>query len=167
VSGVSLPSAVSLAKQRSTQRLGIVPKTGTSSVRKTRKSPLNTETNLNSTFMPPKSLVDLEIYRLAKELNRASYPVLAKISSFAYRNQMMRSSLSIPSNIAEGYGRHSKASFLLYLRYSMGSLYEFQLQLELAADNGVMEKEDATRLIENCDELIAKMTNYMKWLKKL
>jgi four helix bundle protein len=116
--------------------------------------------------MPPKSLTDLEIYRLAKELNRRSYPVLAKISSFAYRNQMMRSSLSVPSNIAEGYGRHSKASFHLFLRYSMGSIYEFQLQLELAADNGVIKKEDAAQLIESCDELIAKMTNYMKWLKK-
>ena len=48
----------------------------------------------------------------------------------------------------------------------MGSIYEFQLQLELAADNGVIKKEDAAQLIESCDELIAKMTNYMKWLKK-
>lgn len=49
----------------------------------------------------------------------------------------------------------------------MGSIYEFQLQLELAGDNGVIKKVDAARLIEDCDELIAKMTNYMKWLRKL
>ena len=46
--------------------------------------------------------------------------------------QLRRSAVSIPSNIAEGYGRGSTNDYVRFLQISRGSLYEMQTQLEIA-----------------------------------
>ncbi|MHC4414875.1 MAG: four helix bundle protein [Planctomycetota bacterium] len=53
---------------------------------------------------------------------------------FGLRMQMRRSAVSIPSNIAEGYARWSRADYLRHLRIAQGSLAELMTQLELALD---------------------------------
>jgi len=45
---------------------------------------------------------------------------------------MRRSAVSIPSNIAEGYGRRSTNDYLRFLQIAMGSVYELQTQMEIA-----------------------------------
>ncbi|MBS1702239.1 MAG: four helix bundle protein [Armatimonadetes bacterium] len=51
---------------------------------------------------------------------------------FVLSAQMRRAALSIPSNIAEGYGRGTKQDYARFLDISMGSLRELQTQLEVA-----------------------------------
>ena len=46
--------------------------------------------------------------------------------------QIRRSAISIPSNIAEGYGRNSKKDYIRFLQIAKGSLYELKTQLEIA-----------------------------------
>lgn len=53
---------------------------------------------------------------------------------FGLTSQIKRSSVSIPSNIAEGYGRSSRKEYVRFLEIARGSLYEFQTQLEIAAN---------------------------------
>ena len=51
---------------------------------------------------------------------------------FGLSSQIRRSSISIPSNIAEGYGRNSTKDYIRFLQISKGSLYELQTQLEIS-----------------------------------
>ena len=47
-------------------------------------------------------------------------------------SQIRRSSVSVPSNIAEGYGRNSSGDYVRFLQIASGSLYELQTQLEIS-----------------------------------
>lgn len=63
---------------------------------------------------------------------RELFKVMTKDDKFSIGQQMLRSSVSISSNIAEGVGRDSSPKMLLtYLGYSKGSLYEFKSQLTI------------------------------------
>jgi four helix bundle protein len=46
-------------------------------------------------------------------------------------NQIRRSAVSIPSNIAEGYGRHATGDYKRFLQIAVGSLFELQTQIAL------------------------------------
>ena len=51
---------------------------------------------------------------------------------YGLTSQIRRSAVSIPSNIAEGYGRNSTGDYIRFLQIASGSLYEFQTQLEIS-----------------------------------
>lgn len=64
-----------------------------------------------------------EVYLLSKTLPKDEQYVLVP--------QLRRSAVSVPSNIAEGYGRRSTGDYIRFLQISRGSLYELQTQLEI------------------------------------
>jgi four helix bundle protein len=55
---------------------------------------------------------------------------------YALTSQLRRSAISIPSNIAEGYGRRSCGDYKRFLNVSMGSLFELETQMLLAKELG-------------------------------
>ncbi len=59
----------------------------------------------------------------------AAFPDAEK---FALVAQMRRCAVSIPSNIAEGYGRRSSRDYSRFLQIAIGSVYELQTQLEIS-----------------------------------
>ena len=75
---------------------------------------------------------DLEVWKRGCNLAVDVHVAWAESKDFALRNQMERSSLSIPSNIAEGCERDSTAEFINFLRYSKGSCGELRTQLYVA-----------------------------------
>jgi len=96
------------------------------------------------------------VYRITKQ-----FP---KEESFGLVSQMQRCAVSIPSNIAEGYGRHSTGDYVRFLQIAMGSVYELQTQLEIAHNLEYVSKEifsvnyESTREIERMlSSLIAKL----------
>jgi four helix bundle protein len=68
----------------------------------------------------------LRVYRLTQD-----FP---DDERFGLISQMRRCSVSIPSNIAEGFGRHATGDYLRFLAIALGSTYELQTQLRLAMD---------------------------------
>ena len=75
---------------------------------------------------------DLEVWKRGCNLTVDIHVALAESKDFALRGQMERSSLSIPSNIAEGAERDSTPEFIRFLRYSKGSCGELRTQLYVA-----------------------------------
>ncbi len=69
-------------------------------------------------------LITTNIYNSTKQ-----FP---KEEIFGLTSQIRRCAVSIPSNIAEGYGRDSNKEYLRFLNISIGSLFEMQTQLEIA-----------------------------------
>ena len=51
---------------------------------------------------------------------------------YALTSQLRRCAISIPSNIAEGYGRNSTGDYKRFLQIAAGSIFELQTQLEIA-----------------------------------
>ena len=78
---------------------------------------------------------------------------------FALTSQLRRSAVSIPSNIAEGYGRGSKPDYVRFLQIARGSLFEAQTQLELATQLR-FHPADSTEIQEILHE-IERMLNSM------
>ncbi len=75
---------------------------------------------------------DLEVWKRGCNLAVDVHVALAESKDFALRGQMERSSLSIPSNIAEGAERDSTPEYIKFLRYSKGSCGELRTQLYVA-----------------------------------
>ena len=65
-----------------------------------------------------------EVYKISKEFPNDE--------TYGLTSQIRRCAVSIPSNIAEGYGRNSTNDYIHFLRIATGSLYELQTQMEIA-----------------------------------
>jgi four helix bundle protein len=91
-----------------------------------------------------------EIYKLVKLLPKEEINVLS--------NQMRRSAISIPSNIAEGYDRRSTKDYINFLSFSRGSNSELQTQLYICVDLGFLTKQHIHTSITLTEE-ISKMLN--------
>jgi len=92
---------------------------------------------------------------LAKDIYRvtASYP---KSETYGLVSQMRRCVVSIPSNIAEGYGRGTNKDLLHFLHTSLGSSNELETQLLLSREFLYLSDEDACMLLQ-LNEQVNKM----------
>ena len=89
---------------------------------------------------------------LTKEIYRLT-ALLPKKETFGLVSQMCRAAVSIPSNIAEGYGRESRQEYLRFLRIARGSDYEIDSQLWLCVSLGYFTKEEAKQAFALCNEI--------------
>ena len=72
---------------------------------------------------------------------------------YALSSQLKRASVSVPSNIAEGYGRHSTADYIRFRQIALGSLNELQTQIELGVRLGFADKNTIKSVIALCGEI--------------
>ncbi len=86
----------------------------------------------------------------------AAYILTAKFpreEAFGMTAQIRRAAISVPANIAEGYGRETRASFVQFLRISQGSLKELETLLLLAGRVSLGNSNELAALLGGCDEL--------------
>ena len=77
---------------------------------------------------------NLSVWQRSMELVKLVYGLtkqLPREETFALSNQLRRAVVSIPSNIAEGYGRNSKQDYLRFLNIARGSKNEVETQLQI------------------------------------
>ena len=104
--------------------------------------------------MAIKTYKDLEVWQLAMSLAEDVYVASRTFPSdekFALRDQLRRAAVSIPSNIAEGFGRDTTKDFLHFLFMARGSLFEVTTQLELA--RRLKYLSDTTNLNEKAERV--------------
>ena len=88
-----------------------------------------------------------------------------KEEMFGLTSQIRRSSVSIPSNIAEGSGRESSKDFLRFLYISLGSIFEMQTQLEIAKNIIYINEEEFNLLYEDSREIERMLASLIRKLK--
>jgi len=90
-----------------------------------------------------KSYRDLQIWQEAVDLVELVYRASAAFPAderFGLTSQLRRSSVSIPSNIAEGHARPTTRDYLRFLGISLGSLAEMETQILIASDTSTMRR---------------------------
>jgi len=92
-----------------------------------------------------KSYKDLLIWQKGFEIVVSSYKLTKTFPQdelYALTSQIKRAAISIPSNIAEGYGRNTDKSFSHFIDISRGSLYELETQLLIAKELDFIQDTD-------------------------
>ena len=87
----------------------------------------------------------LDVYQKVRQLVKDIYLLLENFPSFeryTLCDQIRRAAVSIPSNIAEGYGRFSLKERLHFIEISYGSLMEVYCQLSIASDLGFINSDN-------------------------
>jgi len=87
---------------------------------------------------------DLEIWQLGMDLVEHIYRVTAEFPDderFGLISQVRRAAVSVPTNISEGWGRHSQANLANFVRIARGSLCELDTLVELAKRLGFLTEE--------------------------
>lgn len=111
---------------------------------------------------------DLLIWQKAMSLVTKIYKstqAFPKEEVFGLTSQIRRCSVSIPSNIAEGYGRNSNTEFLRFLNISLGSLFELQTQLEIARNIEYLDEETFNTIYNDTRELEIMLVSFSKKIK--
>jgi four helix bundle protein len=86
-------------------------------------------------------------------------------TDFGLKDQIQRSSVSVMSNIAEGYERTSRKEFLAFLGYAKGSVGEVRSQLYVAFDLGYIDLQQFERARSICVSISTQLTRFAQYLK--
>ncbi len=115
------------------------------------------------------SFEDILAWQKARELNKEIY-LVTQISSFQkdldLKRQIRRASVSISSNIAEGFDRNTDKEFIHFLFIAKASTSEVKSQLYLALDLGYLDKNNFNELANKTIEISKLISGFIKYLKK-
>lgn len=115
-----------------------------------------------------KTFRDLLIWQKSMKLailvykNTDSFPDSEK---YGLVSQMRRAAISLPSNIAEGYGRNSEGEFQRFLNITMGSLFEIQTQFELANRLKLLPDSNFEIMFDKSREIERMISSFIQSLK--
>jgi four helix bundle protein len=111
---------------------------------------------------------DIEAWKLARKLTSLIYEISAARDfsrDFALRDQIRRASISIVSNIAEGFERDGDREFLQFLSVAKGFCGEVRAQLYLAFDRAYMSEKQFAELTAKALELSRVISGLIRYLR--
>ena len=115
-----------------------------------------------------RSFEEIISWQKARELNKDIYNITNKNDSsskdFGLRDQIRRSSISISSNIAEGFERETTKEFIRFLYIAKASSGEFRSQLYLAFDLNYIKKDEFSKLNLKVNEVSKLLSGLIKYL---
>ncbi len=115
---------------------------------------------------------DLIVWQKSIELVNEVYAVtrrFPKEEMFGLTNQIRRAAVSIPANIAEGWGRSSTKNYVQFIKISLGSLFELETLIIIAKDQSYIEEhvknktsEEIAEIGKMLNKLMQNLENYIK-----
>ena len=112
---------------------------------------------------------DIDAWKKARELNREVYRITRGelfARDYALRDQIRRASISIMSNIAEGYERDGNAEFRQFLHIAKGSAGEVRAQLYAALDAEYIDQQTFNRVTALAYDTIRLITGFIRYLEQ-
>jgi four helix bundle protein len=103
-----------------------------------------------------RSYRDLIVWQKSMHLVTNIYTATKSFPStelYALTSQLRRCAVSIPSNIAEGYGRNSTGDYKRFLQIAVGSIFELQTQIEIATNLEYLTTDMFTTLFNASKEI--------------
>ena len=119
--------------------------------------------------MQIKRFEDLKIWQEARILAKSIYTLTSKENfrkDFGLKEQIQRSSVSVLSNIAEGFERQNNKEFVNFLNYAKGSAGEVRAQLYVIYDVGYIAENEFKESIKRVTAISQQLSNFTKYLKK-
>jgi four helix bundle protein len=116
-----------------------------------------------------KSHKELEVWKQWMDLVEAIYSCTKSFpesEKFGLANQMQRSSVSVSSNIAEGWGRGSTKEYIRFLTIARGSLLELETQTQLSNRIGFATNEKLSELLQRIESIHKMLNKLISTLRK-
>ena len=105
---------------------------------------------------------DLEVWKRSKQLIVEIYKQLRNLKDYGFKDQITRSGLSIPSNIAEGFERSTQRECVNFLSYSRGSCGELRTQIYVGVEIGYIPKDIGEAWAKDSKEISAMLSSLIK-----
>jgi len=115
-----------------------------------------------------KKFEDIEAWKKSRELTRRVYRISNKAGfakDFGLRDQIRRASVSVMSNIAEGFDRSGTGEFIQFLATAKGSAAEVRCQLYVAIDQGYVDKatfDELSVLAAETGRMVGGLMSYLR-----
>ena len=112
---------------------------------------------------------DLDVWKKSVVLVTTVYEItksFPKEEIYGLTNQIRRSAVSVPSNIAEGSARQGNKEFAQFLYISLGSLTELETQLIIAGNLKFLSENDYESLMESLKEIGKMLIGLIRYVKK-
>jgi four helix bundle protein len=110
---------------------------------------------------------NLEVWQKSMDLVEEIYRLTNTemfVKDFGLKDQIRRSAISVPSNIAEGFERDSKRQFLYFLTIAKGSTGELRTQIIIAKRIGYINEEVFEKLYKMCQSTENQLGGFRKYL---
>ena len=114
--------------------------------------------------MAYQSFEELDVWKGACRLAVSVHELFKDSKDYAMRDQILRSSISVPSNIAEGTERGSSKDMIRFLHIAKASCAEVRTQLYLSIKMKLIPNEPATELIAKAKIISGQLQNLIKSL---
>jgi four helix bundle protein len=109
---------------------------------------------------------DLDVWQNAISLSVDIYSKFQNCKDYSLKDQICRASVSVPSNIAEGFERQYNKEFIQFLFIAKGSAGEVRTQLLIASRLGLLNELDYQILLEATKRISAQLYNLIKTRKE-
>jgi four helix bundle protein len=111
------------------------------------------------------ALRNLEAWRRSCRLAAEVFKSVERCSNRPFADQISRSSLSVASNIAEGYSREAGRERIRFLVIAKASCTECWTRLLIGAESGLIERQEALRLAEEAEEIAAMIAGLVRYFR--
>ncbi len=108
---------------------------------------------------------ELEVWKKSARLSAEIYKATALLKDFGFRDQITRASLSIPSNIAEGYERQSNKEIVNFLNYAKGSAGELRTQIYIGMEISYIDRDHGKEWLTQAEEISKMLAGLIRTIR--